>query len=62
MYYEDMYVLLVRAEYEDLPHVLLEFGEHIGYSEGYAAHICEHGDILIERNAIDILRAHFYLD
>ena len=59
IYYDNSYYLTMKTEYREIPHSVFELGEQQEFSENYAAHLAEHGDVIIGRNAIEVLLREF---
>ena len=60
VFYAGKYSLIVNVGQRELPPALFEFGEHIGASNHLSAHIIEHGEVIIAKNALGALRDKFH--
>jgi negative regulator of genetic competence, sporulation and motility len=58
IYCDGQYILTVYPEKDKQPcPALYEYGEVLGSSEGFVLHLEEHGEILIPKNAIKLLKS-----
>ena len=59
VFYDGKYSLIVSAGRRNIPLALFEFGDCISKSNRFAAHIMEHGEMIIEKNVPGVLLGKF---